>query len=104
MNDDQRGQRTLIGAPGDPARYPHNADRVEVIETHISYVLLAGSYAYKLKKSIDLGFVDFSTPSWRQTPLTAFADKLFRIDLHHDSGGRYDTVFGDRRACLGMAD
>ncbi|MET0082631.1 MAG: AAA family ATPase [Sedimenticola sp.] len=31
------------------------------IETHISTVLLAGEYAYKIKKPLDLGFLDFST-------------------------------------------
>ena len=35
--------------------------RVELIETHISSVILAGSYAYKIKKPLDLGFLDFST-------------------------------------------
>jgi uncharacterized protein len=43
----------------DPARYPHRAERVELIETHISWVLLAGDYAYKVKKPVDLGFLDF---------------------------------------------
>ncbi len=33
----------------------------ELIETHISWVILAGSYAYKIKKPLDLGFLDFST-------------------------------------------
>ncbi|MEJ1396755.1 MAG: AAA family ATPase [Candidatus Sedimenticola sp. (ex Thyasira tokunagai)] len=33
----------------------------EVIETHISTVLLVGDYAYKIKKPLDLGFLDFST-------------------------------------------
>lgn len=61
MNDDQRRQLTLVQALQDPARYLHPADRVDLIETHISYVLLAGEYAYKLKKTVDLGFLDFST-------------------------------------------
>jgi aminoglycoside phosphotransferase family enzyme/predicted kinase len=34
---------------------------VEHIETHISHVMLAGDYAYKLKKPLNLGFLDFST-------------------------------------------
>jgi aminoglycoside phosphotransferase family enzyme/predicted kinase len=34
---------------------------VEVLETHISWVLLAGDYAYKIKKAVNLGFLDFST-------------------------------------------
>ena len=37
------------------------AGEVVRIETHISSVLLAGDFAYKVKKPIDLGFLDFST-------------------------------------------
>jgi aminoglycoside phosphotransferase family enzyme/predicted kinase len=44
-----------------PQAYPHPVDGVEHIETHISHVLLAGDYAYKVKKPINLGFLDFST-------------------------------------------
>lgn len=51
----------LIARLLDPRAYAHPVDRVRRIETHISYVLLAGDYAYKLKKPLDLGFVDFST-------------------------------------------
>ncbi|GAB4359674.1 MAG: AAA family ATPase [Immundisolibacter sp.] len=39
---------------------------VQVIETHISAVLLAGEFAYKLKKPVDLGFVDFTRRSARR--------------------------------------
>ena len=38
----------------------------EVIETHISWVLLAGAFAYKLKKPVRLPFVDYSTPALRR--------------------------------------
>jgi aminoglycoside phosphotransferase family enzyme/predicted kinase len=41
--------------------YPHAVGRVERIDTHISTVLLAGEFAYKIKKPVDLGFLDFST-------------------------------------------
>jgi len=51
----------LIEALRDPACYPHPAPEVMVMETHISWVLLAGGYAYKIKKPLNLGFVDFST-------------------------------------------
>jgi uncharacterized protein len=44
-----------------PECYPHPVGNVRVIETHISWVLLTGSYAYKIKKPINLGFADFST-------------------------------------------
>ncbi|HXX13115.1 MAG TPA: AAA family ATPase [Burkholderiales bacterium] len=53
--------RDLIRALLDPACYPHSVRKVEHIETHISDVLLTGAYAYKLKKPLDLGFLDFST-------------------------------------------
>jgi uncharacterized protein len=53
--------RTLIEALLDPACYPHRVRSVEHIETHISDVFLTGEYAYKLKKPLNLGFLDFST-------------------------------------------
>lgn len=55
------GLDRLIAGMRDPSAYPHPVDRVEHIETHISHVLLAGDYAYKLKKPLNLGFLDFST-------------------------------------------
>ena len=44
-----------------PQAYPEPVDRVERIDTHISTVLLAGEHAYKIKKPLNLGFLDFST-------------------------------------------
>jgi len=49
----------------DPACYPHPVDRVEVLETHISWVFLAGEFAYKVKKPVRLPFLDFSSLSER---------------------------------------
>lgn len=54
-----------IAALRDPARLPYPGGAVELLETHISWVLLAGDHAYKLKKPVDLGFLDFSTPELR---------------------------------------
>lgn len=56
----------LIAALRDPARYPHPAGSIEVIETHISMVVLAGEFAYKLKKPVDFGFLDFRTLAARR--------------------------------------
>ena len=39
---------------------------VQLVETHISWVLLAGTLAYKVKKPVQLGFVDFSTLALRK--------------------------------------
>ncbi|MEW5944544.1 MAG: hypothetical protein AB1710_11975, partial [Pseudomonadota bacterium] len=51
----------LIEALLNPALYEPPAERIELIETHISWVILTGPYAYKIKKPVNLGFLDFST-------------------------------------------
>lgn len=45
-----------------PELYPGPVDRVDVRETHISWVFLAGDRAYKLKKPVVLPFLDYRTP------------------------------------------
>ena len=39
----------------------HGCHDPELIETHISWLVLVGDFAYKIKKPVDLGFVDFTT-------------------------------------------
>jgi len=51
----------MIDALSHPAAYQHPVEQVEVRQTHISVVFLAGSFAYKLKKPVKLEFLDFST-------------------------------------------
>ncbi|BCX88844.1 conserved hypothetical protein [Methylomarinovum tepidoasis] len=51
----------LIRALLNPAVYPHPTENLRYRETHISWVILTGPYAYKLKKPVDFGFLDFST-------------------------------------------
>ncbi|MGA7802953.1 MAG: AAA family ATPase [Gammaproteobacteria bacterium] len=51
----------IIKGLQDPRCYPDGVAEVQVLETHISWVLLAGEYAYKIKKPLNLGFLDFST-------------------------------------------
>jgi hypothetical protein len=55
----------LIRSLQDPACYDHPAGAVRVIETHISWILLTGEFAYKIKKPLNLGFLDFSTLAQR---------------------------------------
>lgn len=50
-----------IAALLDPAIYPHRPDTVELVQTHISYVFLAGDAVYKVKKPVRFAFLDFST-------------------------------------------
>lgn len=54
-------QIRLIRSLSDAALYGPWCAEVRVIETHISYVLLTGAFAYKIKKAVDLGFLDFTT-------------------------------------------
>lgn len=51
----------LIKALQNPKLFPHKTKYFKVIETHISWVLLTGHYVYKIKKTLDLGFLDFSS-------------------------------------------
>ena len=51
----------LIRRLQQPEIWPDDVKRVDLIETHISWVLLTGRWAYKIKKPVDLGFLDFTT-------------------------------------------
>ena len=44
-----------------PGAYPHPAPEITLVQTHISYVLLAGDFVYKIKKPVDFGFLNFTT-------------------------------------------
>ncbi|MCF7821231.1 MAG: AAA family ATPase [Mariprofundaceae bacterium] len=57
----------------DPRFYPHPAPEITMLQTHISWVFLAGAFVYKIKKPLNLGFLDFSTPEKR---LQACRDEL----------------------------
>ena len=50
----------------DHSLYDHKVTGFEVLETHISWVLLTGLYAYKIKKPVSLGFADLSTLAKRR--------------------------------------
>lgn len=51
----------LVQALRDPQAYAHETRDIELIETHAAWVLLTGRYAYKIKKPVDFGFLDYST-------------------------------------------
>lgn len=44
-----------------PQIYPHPVTEVRLVQTHISFVLIAGDFVYKFKKPVDFGFLNFST-------------------------------------------
>ena len=63
MSEDQR---EVVAFLKDPFSYCEGADRVEVLETHVSLVFLAGDHAYKLKRAVKFPYLNFSTPELRR--------------------------------------
>ena len=51
----------LIAAMSKPGFYPHRPGSVQVIQTHISAIFIAGDLVYKIKKPVGFGFLDFTT-------------------------------------------
>ena len=51
----------LIQALSNPEAYLVEPPSLELVQTQISYVFLAGNYVYKIKKPVDFGFLDYST-------------------------------------------
>ncbi|NOS96479.1 MAG: AAA family ATPase [Methylotenera sp.] len=51
----------LIKALLEPKRYPHPAQHIQLVTTHISWLLIAGEFVYKIKKPVTLPFLDYGT-------------------------------------------
>jgi len=63
-------QKEVVDALLAPDAYPKDAGKIELIQTHISFVFLTKNYVYKVKKVVNFGFLDFSTkgaPSARKS-------------------------------------
>lgn len=52
---------TLVELMSRPDFYPHRPQTVELVQTHISWVFIAGDDVYKVKKPVNFGFLDFTT-------------------------------------------
>lgn len=52
---------TLIKFMLNPDTYPFKSEKVDMLQTHISYLFTAGEYVYKVKKPVNFGFLDYST-------------------------------------------
>lgn len=72
----------LIKFLQNPALYNHPVEQFQVIETHISWVILTGPYAYKIKKPVDFGFLNFTQLADRKH----FCEEELRLNqrLTHD--------------------
>lgn len=79
----------------DPGFYDHPVTAVECLETHISRIFLAGDFAYKVKKPVNFGFLDFSTLGKRHF----FCTEEVRLNQRFSSGFYLSVVsLGSARA------
>ena len=58
--------KALVEALDSPGAFGHTLKYLRLIETHISWIILTGDFAYKIKKPVRLGFLDFSTLEQRR--------------------------------------
>lgn len=68
--------------------YPHKVGEIDVMETHISWLILTGEYAYKIKKSVKFDFLDFSSLHKREF----FCNEELRLNRRFASGIYLDVV------------
>jgi aminoglycoside phosphotransferase family enzyme len=76
-------QKQVVEALMKPEAYDENPGHIELDQTHISFVFLTKNFAYKVKKAVDLGFLDFTTLEKRRF----FCEKELELN---------------RRLCAGM--
>ena len=56
-----QAQKPVVDALLCPTAYPEDPGKIELIQTHISFVFLTKNFVYKVKKPVNFGFLDFST-------------------------------------------
>ena len=83
----------------DSCAYEHPCDAIELVETHLSWVLLTGTYAYKLKKPVKFPFVDFSSLELREH----FCREEFRCNRFFASDLYLGVVAVTRQAGTGVS-
>ena len=85
-----------------PAAYSHAAPDIRLIETHISWILVAGAFAYKVRKPVDFGFLDFTSLHQRRADCDAEVALNRRLcpDLYL---GVVDVVERNGQLCMGGA-
>ena len=59
--DNYVNQKLLVSSLVERQSITHGTQNVKLIETHISWVLMVGRYAFKIKKALNLGFLNFTS-------------------------------------------
>jgi uncharacterized protein len=101
----------LVEAMLDPRFYPHAPSSVELRDTHISWVFLAGELAYKVKKPVSFPFLDYGTLEHRHEMCREevrlnrrLAPKIYlRVVAIGRSGDRYSLISEDDPAAIEFA-
>ena len=101
MKDSNR-LNALVRAIRDHAEFEHHIDKFDIIETHISCILLTGPYAYKFKKPVNPGFLDYSTLEKRRFYCNEevrlnrrFAPELYLDVVPVTGSEQYPVIGGD---------
>ena len=85
----------LVRSLSQPGVFEHAVDDYRVIATHISWIVLTGDYAYKIKKPVAFDFLDFSTLELRRR----YCEEELRLNQRYAPGIYLDVV-----AIRGSAD
>jgi len=79
---------SIIESMSRPDFYPHRPQTVELVQTHISCVFIAGDYVYKVKKPVNFGFLDFTTLGKRKF----YCEEELRLNKRLAPGTYLDVV------------
>ena len=87
----------LVESMMKPEFYPHRPDTVELIQTHISFIFIAGDLVYKVKKAVDFGFLDFTTLEKRKyyCDEEILLNRRFAPDVYNDVVGIIEDSEGN---------
>ena len=80
-------QKQVVEALKKPEAYDEEPGKIELTQTHISFVFLTRNFVYKVKKAVDLGFLDFTTLEKRRF----FCEKELELNRRL-CGGMYIEV------------
>src|SRR5258705_768139 len=77
-------EEALLAFLSDRSSYPHRPRSVRLIQTHASHVFVVPRFVYKVKKPVNLGFLDFSTLEKRRyfCDREAFLNRRLCPDVH----------------------
>lgn len=78
----------MIEALLNPESLPDKTSSVELIQTHISYVIIGDEFVYKIKKPVNFGFLDFSTPQKRKL----YCEKELELNRRLSEGVYLDVL------------